>query len=142
MKCYTLLSFALLFAANLFAQNVAKSPVPDTSSTPAERIYETYEIKKLPMFPGGEAALLKYLRDSLTFPSITRESNMPGTIAVSFVVGKDGTISDIKTVKDPGNGFGDEMARAIKNMPRWTPGEVDGKAVAVKFTLPVRIHLE
>lgn len=142
MKYYTLLSVALLFAVSLFAQNAAKSPAPDTSSTPAERIYETYEIKKLPLFPGGEAALHKYLRDSLTFPPVTRESNMPGTIAVSFVVGKDGTISGIKTVKDPGNGFAEEMIRAIKSMPSWTPGEVDGKAVAVKFTLPVRIHLE
>lgn len=144
MKHYTLLSAALLFAVNLFAQNTTRQPIPvtaasDSSSMPAERIYETYEIEKLPMFPGGEVALHKYLRDSLTFPPITRESNMPGTIAVSFVVGKDGTISGIKTLKDPGNGFAEEMIRAIKSMPSWTPGEVNGKAIAVKFTLPYRV---
>ena len=107
-----------------------------------EKVYETFDIQKLPSFPGGEAELQKFLRDNISYPAIARENNIQGTVALSFVVNKDGSISGITVLKDPGGGCGKEAVRVVGQMPKWTPGEANGNPVKVKFTLPVRFRLE
>jgi periplasmic protein TonB len=107
-----------------------------------DKVYETFDIQKMPSFPGGEAELQKFLRDNINYPAIARENNIQGTAALSFVVGKDGTISNVTILKDPGGGCGKEAVRVVNSMPKWTPGEANGNPVKVKFTLPVRFRLE
>ena len=107
-----------------------------------DKVYETFDIQKMPSFPGGEAELQKFLRDNINYPAIARENNIQGTAALSFVVGKDGSISNVTILKDPGGGCGKEAVRVVNSMPKWTPGEANGNAVKVKFTLPVRFRLE
>ena len=107
-----------------------------------DKVYETFDIQKMPSFPGGEAELQKFLRDNINYPAIARENNIQGTAALSFVVGKDGSISSVTILKEPGGGCGKEAVRVVNQMPRWTPGEANGNPVKVKFTLPVRFRLE
>ena len=107
-----------------------------------DKVYETFDIQKMPSFPGGEAELQKFLVENINYPAIARENNIQGTAALSFVVGKDGTISNVQILKDPGGGCGKEAVRVVQSMPKWTPGEANGNPVKVKFTLPVRFRLQ
>jgi periplasmic protein TonB len=103
---------------------------------------ELTDVQKLPSFPGGEAELMKYLSENIKYPAIARENNIQGTVALSFIVEKNGSLSNVKILKDPGGGCGKEAVRVLETMPRWTPGEANGNPVRVKFTLPVRFRLE
>lgn len=114
----------------------------ETQKAEPEKVYETFDIQKLPSFPGGEAELQKFLRDNISYPAIARENNIQGTAALSFVVNKDGSISNVTILKDPGGGCGKEAVRVVGIMPKWSPGEANGNKVKVKFTLPVRFRLE
>jgi periplasmic protein TonB len=106
-----------------------------------ENVFETFDIQKMPSFPGGDLELQKFLRDNIKYPSIAREYNIQGTVALSFVINKDGRISNIDILKDPGGGCGKEALRVVGEMPKWTPGEANGNPVKVRFTLPVKFRL-
>lgn len=107
-----------------------------------DKVYETFDIQKMPSFPGGEGELQKFLMENINYPAIARENNIQGTAALSFVVGKDGSITNVQILKDPGGGCGKEAVRVVQSMPKWTPGEANGNPVKVKFTLPVRFRLQ
>jgi protein TonB len=107
-----------------------------------EKTYDIFDIQKPPSFPGGEKELMKYLADNIKYPALARENNITGTAALSFVVGKDGSVSDVSILKDPGGGCGKEAVRVVQSMPKWIPGEANGNAVKVRYTLPVRFKLE
>ena len=95
-----------------------------------------------PEFPGGEAALAKYLGKSLRYPHLAQENNIEGTVSIRFVVNRDGRISDVEVVGAPkGGGLEEEAMRVVRNMPRWKPGRQNGQNVAVFFNLPVRFLL-
>ena len=124
-----------------------KDPDPGVFGTPEKPIdmdetFSPIDIQKLPAFPGGEAAMMEYLRNEIVYPAIARENNIQGTVALSFIIGKDGNISDIKIIKEPGGGCGQEAVRVVQSMPNWTPGEANGNPVKVRFTLPVRFRLQ
>lgn len=107
-----------------------------------DKVYEQFDIQKMPSFPGGEAELAKFLQENINYPAIARENNIQGTAALSFVVGKDGSITNVTILKDPGGGCGKEAIRVVQAMPKWQPGEANGNPVKVKFTLPVRFRLQ
>lgn len=98
-------------------------------------------VEKMPEFPGGTAALMKYLKDNIQYPSVCRENNIQGRVSLSFVVNKDGSIVDIEVVRGINPYLDKEAARVISTMPRWQPGEQRGKTVRVKFSLPVNFRL-
>lgn len=110
--------------------------------TPPDDIFNVPDLQKPPMFPGGEADLLKYLSQNIRYPEIARETGTQGVVAIQFVIGKDGSIEDVAIVKDIGSGCGKEAIRVVRNMPRWIPGEANGHPVKVRFTLPVRFKLQ
>jgi periplasmic protein TonB len=107
-----------------------------------EKTYEMFDIQKAPSFPGGEAELMKFLAKNIEYPALAKENNIQGVVALTFVVGKDGSVSDVQIVKDIGGGCGKEAVRVVKSMPKWSPGESNGTAVKVRFTLPVRFRLD
>lgn len=124
-----------------------KDPDPGSAGGPLknegeEEPLNTFDLQKLPAFPGGDAAMMEYLRNEIVYPAIARENNIQGTVALSFIVGKDGTITDINIIKEPGGGCGREAVRVVQSMPKWTPGEANGNPVKVRFTLPVRFRLQ
>ncbi len=99
-------------------------------------------VEKPPSFPGGEAELLKYLNQNIKYPPLAKESNIQGRAILSFVVSKTGKIEEVKVIKDPGGGCGKEAIRVVQSMPNWNPGEQNGHAVKVRYTLPVLFRLE
>jgi protein TonB len=115
----------------------------ETSGTKTDDIeYNMVTVQKPPTFPGGEQELLKYLAENIKYPPLARETNIQGTVALSFVIGKDGRVSDVSILKDIGGGCGKEAVRVVESMPRWSPGEASGYPVKVRFTLPVRFRLQ
>lgn len=119
-----------------FANVVVNNAVPE------EETHEMFDLNKLPSFPGGERDLMAYLAKNIEYPIMAKETNIEGSVVLSFVIGKDGSINDLAILKDIGGGCGKEALRVVKEMPRWTPGEANGHAVKVRFTLPVRFKLQ
>lgn len=113
-----------------------------TQAAPEEEILDGFNVNKMPSFPGGDKDLMKYLAENIEYPAMAREAGIEGVVALGFVVGKDGSINDIQVLKDIGGGCGKEALRVVKAMPKWTPGEANGHAVKVRFTLPVRFKLQ
>lgn len=107
-----------------------------------EKVYEQFDIQKPPSFPGGEIELIKFLNKNIEYPALAKENNIQGSVALTFVVNKDGSVSDVQIIKDIGGGCGKEAVRVVKAMPKWSPGEANGHAVKVRFTLPVRFRLD
>ncbi|GEM_PF-2696923 len=98
-------------------------------------------IDKEPEFPGGEAALYKYIVRSVNYPIIAIEKNIQGTVFMSFIVEADGSITGITVERGVHELLDKEAIRVIKRMPLWTPGEMNGRAVRVKQRIPVRFRL-
>lgn len=116
--------------------------IVETPMPPKEEEYNSGTVQKPPSFPGGEKDLLKYLAENIKYPPLARETNIQGTVALTFIVGKDGRVSDVQVVKEIGGGCGKEAMRVVQSMPTWIPGENNGHPVKVRFTLPVRFRLE
>lgn len=103
---------------------------------------KVYDIaKENPSFPGGQAAMMKYLYDNIKYPSSAVDGNVGGRVIVQFVVKSDGSISDTKVIRGISPELDAEAVRVVAGMPKWTPGKVDGKAVNVRFTLPVNFKV-
>ena len=98
-------------------------------------------VEKLPAFPGGEAAFGKYLSNNIRYPPVAKENNTQGRVIVSFVVEKDGNLTDIKVLRDIGGGCGAEAIRVLQKSPAWTPGIQNGKKVRVAYTMPINFTL-
>lgn len=102
-------------------------------------VYEVVE--KMPAFPGGIAELMKYLSSNIKYPVEAHKAGIQGRVVVSFVVNKDGTVKDAKIVRSVDKSIDAEALRVISAMPKWQPGYQDGKAVSVRYTLPVTFRL-
>jgi len=103
---------------------------------------DNYEfVEKQPEFPGGMAAMQKYLAATIVYPKEEIEKGVQGVVYVKFLVTKSGKIEDIKIIRGISELLDNEAKRAISLMPRWTPGEQAGKKVNVWFTLPVKFQL-
>lgn len=98
-------------------------------------------VEDQPSFPGGDAALMQYLTNNLRYPTMAREAGIQGTVFVTFVVERDGSITDVRVLRGVGGGLDEEAVRVVRNMPRWTPGRQRGQAVRVQFNLPIRFVL-
>lgn len=109
-----------------------------TESAP-DKIFEAVEVQ--PTFPGGEEAFGKFLRDHIRYPAVAKENGVQGRAFLQFVVEVDGRLTDMKIIRDPGSGLGEEAARVLKISPHWSPGIQNGKKVRVQFTVPVNFTL-
>ena len=98
-------------------------------------------VEQNPEFAGGMNALLKFLQKNLHYPAPAVNSGIMGKVYMQFVVGQDGNISKVDVLKGIGFGCDEEAERVVKLMPKWSPGRQSGRAVAVKFTLPISFQL-
>ncbi len=100
-------------------------------------------VEEMPEFPGGDAALLKYLATNIQYPQMEKEAQIQGTSMIQFVVETDGSISNPKVLKgvQGGENCDKEAVRVIKALPRWKPGKSNGKPARVYYTVPVRFVL-
>ncbi len=103
-------------------------------------IFYPFEVD--PEFPGGIDSLYDYLCRNVSYPAEAREQGISGKVFVSFAVERDGSVADVKILKDIGGGCGEAVVEAVKNMPRWTPGRLGGKPAPMTFTLPVYFNLD
>jgi periplasmic protein TonB len=108
----------------------------------AGKIYNMAEISVMPSFPGGEAALLRYLSSGIRYPEIAKEAGIAGMVTVIFVIGKSGQVEDIQLGKGIGGGCDEEALRVIRSMPLWAPGKQNGQNVAVRMVIPIRFSLK
>lgn len=106
------------------------------------QIDEPPELLSQPEFPGGEAAMFNFIAKNILYPAEARNNNIQGTVVLTFVVNKDGKITDITIMKDIGGGCGAEAARVVAMMPDWKPGMTVLGPVKVRYTLPVKFRLE
>ena len=104
-----------------------------------EEIFQVVEDD--PQFPGGMQALMKFLRDNIKYPSVCQDQGIQGRVVVQFVVNTDGSIVDANVVKSVNPHLDKEAIRVVGTMPKWEPGKQRGKAVRVRFTLPVNFRL-
>ncbi|TCC91859.1 energy transducer TonB [Pedobacter frigiditerrae] len=101
------------------------------------KIYETSGIEKFPEFPGGMAAWAKFIQKNLRYPYMAQENEVQGKVYISFVIEKDGTLSDVKLVRGIGYGCDDEAMRVIKKSPKWEPGKQNNTNVRVRYNMPI-----
>ena len=105
-----------------------------------DKIYEVCE--QMPIFEGGDAALLKYLRENLKYPDKTKDRGVQGRLVIGFIVEKDGSLTDVKVLRPVDIDLDAEVLRLVKGMPKWIPGRQNGKRVRVRYLLPIHICLQ
>lgn len=123
-------------------------PAPKVSSlevaTPLppedDKVYQVVEV--MPEFPGGQNELLKYLARNIKYPEESVKNKEEGRVSLTFIVNKDGSISDVKVVRNATPALDAEAIRIVKSMPNWTPGKEKGKDVRVAYTVPVTFRLQ
>ncbi|MBE6291602.1 MAG: energy transducer TonB [Bacteroidales bacterium] len=118
-----------------------RDDVPIVVEEPEEEQQIFQVVENMPEFPGGNAALMAYLKKNIKYPTICQEQGIQGRVIVQFVVNADGSIVDPQVIKPINPYLDKEALRVVSGMPKWKPGEQRGKAVRVKFTLPVTFRL-
>ena len=98
-------------------------------------------VEQMPQFPGGEAALMKYIEAHIQYPAEALKNRIKGHVVVQFVVDKKGKIGEVKVVRSVDKDLDKEAVRVVKSLPEFTPGRHEGKAVSVWYTLPVTFTL-
>ena len=126
--------------------------LPGNGSSPAQasQQYQSYEldaddvftvVEEPPQFPGGEAALIKYIADHTRYPEEAKKNGIEGRVVVQFVVTKTGRVDDVKVVRPKDPGLDAEAVRVVKSLPSFIPGRMCGKVVSCKYILPVNFSL-
>ena len=123
----------------LKAKEVIAQPEPPKHEEEA-KVFDVVE--QMPSFPGGPSALMEYLHDHVKYPVVAQENGVQGRVFVSFIVERDGSITDVRVVRSVDPSLDREAARVVSSMPRWTPGKQNGSAVRVKYNVPVSFRLQ
>lgn len=118
----------------------APPPPPAPKPEVSNKVFDVVE--EMPHFPGGPAALQAFLSSNTKYPVVAQENGVQGRVIVSFVVERDGSITDVKVVRSVDPSLDREATRVVKSMPRWSPGKQNGSAVRVKYTVPVVFRLQ
>lgn len=154
MRKILFIGLILLFSANnIFAQkesfrndvvimsveNVTDSDKEDLTDGDIKDVFHVVE--QMPAFPGGDKALLDYIKANIQYPESAIESALEGRVVVRFIVRKDGTLSNLKIVKSLQEDCDKEALRIVKKMPQWIPGKQRGKEVDVYYAIPVLFRL-
>lgn len=98
-------------------------------------------VDQMPSFPGGSSSLMKYLSSQIKYPVVAEENGVEGKVVCSFVVGTDGSITDVRVVRSVDPSLDKEAVRVLRSMPKWEPGLKNGKTVRVRYTVPVAFRL-
>jgi len=122
----------------LKAKEVIAQPEP-----PKEEETKVFDVvEQMPSFPGGQGALMSWLGSNIKYPVVAEENGVQGRVVCTFVVERDGSITDVKVVRGVDPSLDKEAVRVLKQMPHWIPGKQNGSAVRVKYTVPVTFKLQ
>lgn len=100
------------------------------------------EVEHAPSYPGGLDNLYKFLATNIHYPAEMREKKVEGKVVIGFIVEEDGSLSNIKILREPGYGSGKESVRVMKLSQKWIPGVQNGKKVRVQYSLPITFTLK
>lgn len=151
MYAYPLENMPLQFSAPVVAEDSVV--ISDTisrqvsdSTIPANKVNQNEErayivVEQGPEFQGGETALMAYIRENLKYPAHAAKKGIQGRVSISFIIEKDGSISNIKVFSTSAEELNQEAIRLVNAMPRWKPGMQEGKPVRVKYVLPITFRL-
>jgi TonB family protein len=114
--------------------------IADSPQTHKDPVFTVVEQE--PSFPGGEHKFLEYLSHNIKYPAEMKKKKVEGKVFISFIVEKDGSLSNIKVVRGLGYGSGEEAVKALKTSPKWEPGIQNGKKVRVQYTMPINFSLK
>ena len=142
-----------LCSINKFRKNLKLKPgqvirVPERKEEMEETVVSSDDdevhiiVDDMPMFPGGSGALFQYLSNNVKYPTVAEENGVQGRVIATFVVEKNGAITNAKIVKSVDPSLDKELLRVIRGMPHWIPGCYNGKIVRVKYTLPFAFRLQ
>ena len=121
----------------------AKEALVTEPVKPKEEENKVFDVvEQMPSFPGGMSALMAYLQKSIKYPPIAEENGIQGRVVCTFVVERDGSVTDVRVAKSVDPSLDKEAVRVVSAMPRWIPGKQNGQSVRVKYTLPVTFRLQ
>ena len=120
---------------------VAVVDIPKVKETPQEKVIFQV-VEEMPEFPGGMAEAMKFLAKNIKYPVAAQEAKIEGRVIVQFVIERDGSVSDAKVMRGVNSELDAEAIRVVSMMPKWIPGKQRGKAVAVKYTMPIMFRLQ
>jgi len=133
----------------LSSEDDASQAQVDTYVAPVEEEEEEVDenfvfvtVEKMPEFPGGEAALLKWIADHINYPTIAAENGIQGRVSCTFTVNADGSVTDVQVIRPRDPNLDKEAIRVLKQLPKFKPGEQRGKPVRVKYSIPVNFRLQ
>lgn len=124
-----LMMFVLLFS---FMTSTAQTKKNDM-------LFSVVEV--MPQYPGGQIAMLKYIMENIKYPEQAMKKGIQGRVVVSFIVEKDGRVSNVRLLRSVESSLDKEAVRVVKSMPKWSPGKQNGKPVRVRFNVPVMFKL-
>ena len=146
-KCLLFAISALVLLVIVFAPARAnaqdkkeKTTQTHKDTTTGDKVYEVCE--QMPIFEGGDAALMKYLTDSVKYPELAKKHGVQGRVVIGFIVEKDGSLTDVKVLRHVDIALDAEALRVVKGMPKWIPGCQDEQLVRVRYNVPVSFRLE
>jgi protein TonB len=128
--------------ASTSTQEGEKIDAPPPPPPVEETTYDLAAVQEQPDFPGGMQKMYKYLQDNTKYPDMEFDAGIQGKVYVEFVVDKDGSVEDVKIRRGVSPGLDKEALRAVKSMPKWSPGKMNGKPVKCRFTIPVDFKLK
>ena len=114
--------------------------IKPTADPDSSKIFGAAE--EMPSFPGGEKALMQYIKDNTYYPKEMCEGAAQGRVMVGFVINEDGSISDVKVLRSLTPECDEVAVKIVNGMPKWNPGKQNGKAVKTKYTVPVSFRTE
>jgi protein TonB len=121
----------------------AKEVIATEPVKPKEEENKVFDVvEQMPSYPGGMGALMQYLSSNIKYPVIAEENGIQGRVICTFVVERDGSITDVRIAKSVDPSLDKEAMRVVSKMPRWIPGKQNGSAVRVKYTVPVTFRLQ
>ena len=129
----TLSVLALLLMVNTNAMAQSKK-------TSNDKVFE--KVEDMPEFPGGEQAMMDFVSKNVVYPQEAQEKGISGRVFVSFIVEKDGSVSNVKVMRGIGGGCDEEAVRVISGLPKWKPGKMKGKPVRVSYMMPITFRLQ
>ena len=146
-KCLLFAISALVLLVIVFAPARAnaqdkkeKTTQTRKDTTTDDKVYEVCE--QMPTYEGGDAALLKYLTDSVKYPELAKKHGGQGRVVIGFIVEKDGSLTDVKVLRHVDIALDAEALRVVKGMPKWIPGCQDEQLVRVRYNVPVSFRLK
>lgn len=124
-------------------QSIRETIIAEAPAAPEpEKVYTMAMVEQKPEFPGGEAAMYKWLGDHINYPAQASEEGVQGRVVVQFDVAKDGSIVNVKIARGRHPALDKEAVRLVKSMPAWQPGRNNGQPVKVTYTLPITFKLQ